>query len=141
MHRRNAFRLYPFGSCRLVVTASPDVLPRLLSQLDRPAGHVSQIERATFGGPILGARQNIPTKNASDSPIRIISSAFLLVYCEHLGLGRAATSYYFSASGSDSNNCRSPASPCRTIGKMNSLTYAAGDSIFFTAAKVRPMSS
>jgi hypothetical protein len=45
--------------------------------------------------------------------------------------GRAATSYYFSASGSDSNNCRSPASPCRTIGKMNSLSYAAGDSILF----------
>jgi hypothetical protein len=45
--------------------------------------------------------------------------------------GRAATSYYFSASGSDGNNCRSPASPCRTIGKMNSLTYAAGDSILF----------
>src|SRR5437899_1857579 len=45
--------------------------------------------------------------------------------------GRAKTSYYFSASGSDSNNCRSPASPCRTIRKMNSLTYEAGDSILF----------
>jgi hypothetical protein len=72
-----------------VATASPDVPPRLLSQLDRLAGHLSQIERTTFGGPILGTRQNklLPTKNAShvDSPIRIISSAFLLAYCEHLG--------------------------------------------------------
>jgi hypothetical protein len=56
---------------------------------------------------------------------------FSLLIASTCDPGRATTSYYFSASGSDSNNCRSPASPCHTIRKMNSLTYEAGDSILF----------
>jgi hypothetical protein len=44
---------------------------------------------------------------------------------------RAATGYYFAASGSDDNSCKSPASPCQSIGKMNALTYAPGDSVSF----------
>jgi hypothetical protein len=45
----------------------------------------------------------------------------------------AATRYYFAASGNDNGTCTSTDAPCRTIGKMNSLNYAAGDSILFHA--------
>src|SRR5437899_1960024 len=41
----------------------------------------------------------------------------------------AGTSYYFSASGSDNNDCKSTATPCQTIARLNSLTYAKDDSI------------
>jgi hypothetical protein len=59
-----------------------------ISRLVSTCGHLSQIERI-FGGPILGTQQNklLPTENVSyvDTPIHIITSAFLLAHCEHLG--------------------------------------------------------
>src|SRR5262249_15916486 len=71
------FSSLPVGSYRRVATASPDVSVGWI----RPAG----ICRS--GGPILGTQQNklLPTENVSPlhTPIRIISSAFLLAHCEH----------------------------------------------------------
>jgi hypothetical protein len=43
----------------------------------------------------------------------------------------AATEYYFAASGNDGSACTSPNSPCHSIEKVNSIRYAAGDSILF----------
>lgn len=43
----------------------------------------------------------------------------------------AATKYYFAASGNDASACTSPDSPCHSIAKANSKSYAAGDSILF----------
>jgi hypothetical protein len=45
------------------------------------------------------------------------------------GSSRADTKYYFSAAGGDANSCATPQSACQTIGKLNSMSYAAGDSI------------
>lgn len=42
-----------------------------------------------------------------------------------------ATTYYFSQSGSDSNNGLSTLSPKKTIAHLNTLTLSAGDSILF----------
>ncbi len=42
-----------------------------------------------------------------------------------------ATTYYVSPSGNDNNNGTSPATAWKTIAKVNSVTFAAGDSILF----------
>jgi hypothetical protein len=108
---------------------------RLLSQLDRPAGHLSRLsarhlaDRSSEHGRTSSYPPRMPLMLTPRSALLVL--LFSLLIASTWEPGRAATSYYFSASGSDSNNCRSPASPCRTIGKMNSLTYAAGDSILF----------
>ncbi len=52
--------------------------------------------------------------------------------------GQAATKYYFSAAGSDNNDCRSIASPCHSVEKANSGAYVAGDSILFHAGEKFP---
>jgi hypothetical protein len=45
--------------------------------------------------------------------------------------------YYFnSATGSDANDCMSPATACRTIGKANSLIYVPGDKILLAGTFV-----
>ena len=38
--------------------------------------------------------------------------------------------FYFSPSGSDSNDCLTIATRCQTIGKLNAGSYTAGDRIF-----------
>jgi hypothetical protein len=81
--------------------------------------------------PEHGTTSSYPPRMRLTPRSALLVLLFSLFIASTWDLGSAATSYYFSASGSDSNNCRSPASPCRTIGKMNSLTYAAGDSILF----------
>ena len=50
-----------------------------------------------------------------------------------LGLSSAApaTDYYVSPAGNDSNSGTSPAEAWQTIGKVNSVTFGAGDSVFF----------
>jgi hypothetical protein len=45
------------------------------------------------------------------------------------GTGHAGSAHYFSAAGSDTNDCMTPQSACRSIDKLNSLSYAAGDAI------------
>lgn len=42
-----------------------------------------------------------------------------------------STTYYFSSSGNDSSDGRSPSSPFRTIAKANTLVLSAGDSLLF----------
>ncbi len=42
-----------------------------------------------------------------------------------------ATNYYLSSTGSDTANGTSQAQPWRTISKLDSVTFAAGDSVFF----------
>ena len=84
MHRWNAFRLCPLDP-------ADQLRPlRLMYQpVDSTCAHLSQIERTTFARPILGTQQNklLPTENVShvDTPIHIITSAFLLAHYEHLG--------------------------------------------------------
>ena len=43
----------------------------------------------------------------------------------------SAVTYYVSATGSDSNNGLSPATPWQTIGKVNSTTLIPGDTVLF----------
>jgi hypothetical protein len=45
-----------------------------------------------------------------------------------------AGNWYFSATvGSDTNNCKTTGTPCKTITKLNSLTYGEGDTIHLNA--------
>ena len=45
-----------------------------------------------------------------------------------------ATTYYVSPSGNDNNNGTSPSTAWKTITKVNSVTFAAGDSILSESA-------
>ncbi len=47
-----------------------------------------------------------------------------------------ATKYYLSLSGNDANAGTSSAAPWLTITKLNTVTYAAGDSVFFKCGDV-----
>jgi hypothetical protein len=46
-----------------------------------------------------------------------------------------AVTYYFSPSGSDSNDCKSTSTPCQTIAKVNSTRYNPGDNILFEGGR------
>lgn len=47
----------------------------------------------------------------------------------------AATTYYVSPSGSDSNNGTSPSTPWQTIAKVNSVTLTAGQNVLFNGGQ------
>lgn len=48
------------------------------------------------------------------------------------GSSSLGTRYYFANAGSDTtNDCKTQATPCRTVGKANGLSYVAADSINF----------
>jgi hypothetical protein len=67
---------------------------------------------------------------AAKATMRLRSCVVLCgVLCGLQGTGHAGTRYYFSAGGSDTNDCRTVQSACRTVDKLNAISYAAGDSI------------
>lgn len=55
----------------------------------------------------------------------------LIILTLLIGLTSQATTYYFSQSGSDSNNGLSEFSPKKTITHLNTLTLLAGDNVLF----------
>ena len=60
-----------------------------------------------------------------------ISSAFLVV-----SLYSHSASYYFSTSGLDTNDGTSPSTPWLSISKINSMTIAPGDKIYFKGGDI-----
>ena len=46
--------------------------------------------------------------------------------------------YYFSPSGHDSSDCRSPGTACRSIAKVNAMTFSASDQILFEGGATFP---
>jgi hypothetical protein len=58
--------------------------------------------------------------------MRILAAVFGLATASVL-----ATDYYVSPSGNDGNSGTSPASPWKTIAKVNSFTFSAGDRVHF----------
>ena len=57
---------------------------------------------------------------------QLLLALFVLV-----GLTSHAKNYYLSASGDNANTGLSPATPWRTIAKINTFTFTAKDSILF----------
>ena len=69
---------------------------------------------------------------------RALSGEEILVLAGAPKLDRAAVEpgkYYVSPSGDDSNSGRAPEQAWKTIGKVNSLTFQAGDSILFEGGR------
>lgn len=66
----------------------------------------------------------------------ILTCVLLLFYAANAN----AANYYFSSStGNDSNNCTTTSTPCQTIAKAQSLSYAAGSTISFKAGDTFPL--
>ena len=64
---------------------------------------------------------------------KAISSILLTALCLLGSVAWASTRYVNGVSGSDSNNCTSPSTACKTIGHAISLAVS-GDSIMVAAA-------
>jgi len=63
----------------------------------------------------------------------------ILIFAINLANGfaiYAQTNYYLSATGSDSNNGTSTATPWKSITKLNTVNYVAGDTVFFKSGDV-----
>ena len=60
-----------------------------------------------------------------------MKSKLLLVVFTTLCFVANATTYYISASGNDANNGISISTPWKTISRVNSRSFFAGDSILF----------
>lgn len=63
--------------------------------------------------------------------MKVILLLFLFI-----GYSAFSTNYYVSNTGSDTNNGLSTLSPIKTIAKVNTITFSAGDSILFKSANI-----
>ena len=61
---------------------------------------------------------------------RVVKNALITIFLV-LSTIASATDYYISSSGNDTNNGLSSSTPWKTIAKVNSSSFSAGDSIFF----------
>ena len=62
---------------------------------------------------------------------RFLKRALLFTLIVHLSMAGFATTYYISNSGSDSNNGNSTSTAWKSLTKVNSVTFSAGDQILF----------